>query len=203
MNAATTGRHPIKAATDGVFNTLSGHLVDIRNPREDVIDISDIANGLSLICRFMGQIYRFYSVAQHSILVMHLAPPELQREALLHDAAEAYLGDVISPLKHLLGAAYKTLEHNFETVIAQKFGLDPQKLKAVKRYDLEALELEHKALQCDDPAELLGIMAASGMIIDNTEAYYRPIVANMEFIRHFKRLFPEQIKEDAWPGRSL
>ena len=71
-------------------------------PRIDDVDIEDIAHGLAYQCRFNGQTNAFYSVAQHSLIVAALVPEELRFAALLHDAAEAYLGDMVKPLKVLL-----------------------------------------------------------------------------------------------------
>ena len=84
----------------------------------------------------------------------------------MHDASEAYLGDVIKPLKVILGAGYASLEHNFETVICQKFGIENNRVvKAiVKKYDLIALELEHQALQLNNPIPLLKVMREHELI---------------------------------------
>jgi len=103
--------HNVHASDDGVFNTNSGLLVNLHKPTEDMICIEDIASALSKICRFGGHSSAFYSVAQHSVIVMALGSPYLCREALLHDAAEAYLGDVIKPLKNILGPVYEDLEY--------------------------------------------------------------------------------------------
>lgn len=143
--------HPVHQCNDGVINTSSGRIIDLNNPTVDMIDIHDIATSLSNICRFGGHVNRFYSVAQHSVLVCHLMR-EAQGydiEALLHDASEAYLGDVVKPLKVILGDNYKWLEGRFENVIAQKFGLrqNLEVERMVKKFDMEALELEHEAFQ--------------------------------------------------------
>ena len=97
------------------------------NPRAEDICIEDIAHSLSLQCRFNGHIAKHYSVAEHSILVAKAV--EAQGEstlvvlaALLHDAGEAYLGDVVSPLKALL-PEYKKYEKSADKCIAEKFGL--------------------------------------------------------------------------------
>src|SRR5688572_18527016 len=75
------------------------------DPRADEICIDDIAQALAKVCRFGGHCCDFYSVAQHSVLVAHLVErshPQLALHALLHDAAEAYLGDFTQPLKPYL-----------------------------------------------------------------------------------------------------
>ena len=109
-----------------------------------MICIEDITSALSKICRFGGHSSAFYSVAQHSCIVMSLGPAYICREALLHDAAEAYLGDVIKPLKNILGPVYEELEFEFMKVIIKKFNLDVDNLHEVKQYDKEALSLEHR-----------------------------------------------------------
>lgn len=147
MQSKNTNFHPVHQVYDGIFNTASGKIINILDPNPDDIDIEDIAGALTKICRFGGNINRFWSVAQHSILVAWLAPLSHRREALLHDASEAYLGDVIKPLKVILGDAYARLENAFMGVIATKMELDPVKLHEVKQFDLRALEIEHECFQ--------------------------------------------------------
>lgn len=90
------------------------------DPRPEDIDLETIAHALSMQCRFGGHIKEFYSVAQHSVLVsLTCVHP---KEGLLHDAAEAYLADVIRPLK-VIFPAYKEAEEKIERAIAEKFGL--------------------------------------------------------------------------------
>lgn len=188
----TTQFIPVTSSHLGQFNTASGRIIDLRNPSEDQIDIEDIAAALSRICRFGGHGNSFYSVAQHSVLVMHLVRRSsqlqgIELEALLHDAAEAYLGDVISPLKHLLGASYKTLETNFETVLAQKFDLrmhSPIK-DAVKAADIEALKLEHEALIMGNPGPLVAAMSDFDLTSDLRWAWH-PEWAAQAFLVHFR-----------------
>lgn len=182
----------MKTATTATLDTVSKVQIDLSCPTEDKIQIEDIAAGLSMICRFGGQIQRFYSVAQHSLLVAALAPMDLKREALLHDAAEAYLGDVIKPLKVLLGAAYKQIETNFETVIFQKFGCDISRIGEIKKYDLQAYDLEDQALREGDTGELAYIMNAAGMVLANRVIFYEPTIARMEFLRVFGTLFNDR-----------
>jgi len=82
-------------------STKSGRRVALLNPSPSQIVIGDIAHGLAHQCRFNGQTSKFYSVAQHSVLVASILPRELRLAGLLHDASETYLGDVVQPLKEL------------------------------------------------------------------------------------------------------
>ena len=79
--------------------TYTGRRYWPASPVTDHVCAEDIARGLSLTCRFAGQCQHFYSVAEHSINVMRLVPQEHKLCALLHDAPEAYLGDMSRPLK--------------------------------------------------------------------------------------------------------
>ncbi len=183
--------HPVQSVNDGIFNTATGKLVNLYQPTEDMICLQDISGALSKICRFGGHTTRFYSVAQHSVLVAALCK-ECPKEALMHDAAEAYLGDVIKPLKVMLGAAYTDLEYNFESIIAQKFGLENNVgLKAIiKKYDLQALELEHLAFQQNNPLPLLKVMReleliTSPLVDPYKDIAWEPSYAQMVFgIKH-------------------
>jgi len=80
--------------------TYSGSKFHFTNPQVEEIKIKDIAHHLSLLCRFNGACREFYSVADHSIRVSRLVPYNLKLAALLHDAAEAYIGDISRPVKY-------------------------------------------------------------------------------------------------------
>lgn len=88
--------------TDTRIMLASGVLFDLTNPAGSPMSLQDIAHGLGRVCRFAGQTNRFYSVAEHCFHVARLVPVELARVALLHDASEAFIGDVTRPLKALL-----------------------------------------------------------------------------------------------------
>lgn len=134
------------------FVTASGRRLYILDPDPEELSIEDIAQGLSRICRFGGHTREHYSVAQHSLLVSHVVPPCYALEGLLHDASEAYLGDIIRPLKMLL-PGYRQIEKRWEDVIASRFGLlfasqhvgGDAKL-VVKEADLVALATERRDL---------------------------------------------------------
>lgn len=142
----------------GCITTNSRKIIDLRHPRPEDIDIKDIAAGLSKICRFGGQCQEFYSVAQHSVLVAHLASPPLSAVGLLHDAAEAYLGDVVKPLKVILGDCYSDLEHAFERAIFRNFGLQPDLKQNIKEMDVWALHIENEAFRHGNPGHLLNLL---------------------------------------------
>lgn len=149
---------------DGVFSTRSGQLIDIMNPTADTIDLEDIASALSHVCRFGGQVNQFYSVAQHSVLVSYLCDPEYAMYGLLHDASEAYIGDVIKPLKNILGDVYEDIETKFTYAIFDKFNLDPKGIKNVEKADKEALQIEHDYLRGIDTGSLDATLLSYGLI---------------------------------------
>ena len=147
--------------------THSGIEFDVCNPDPDLIEIEDIAHALSHICRFTGHTKHFYSVAQHSYLCATLVPPEHALEALLHDAAEAYIGDVSSPLKAQL-PGYQAIEAKLEQAIRQRFGLPAQKTPWVKEADLQMLAAEkaHLMPQFDEPWDILNGVATPDVTIN-------------------------------------
>jgi uncharacterized protein len=116
------------------LQTLYGGVFYPLDPRPEEVDIHTIAGALAKLCRYGGHCSRFYSVAEHSMLVAQFAPPHLKREALLHDAGEAYLVDVPRPIKpHLAG--YKGAEQRLERVIYERFGLDYPLAPVIKMLD--------------------------------------------------------------------
>jgi len=116
------------------LTTFTGRKVDYANPQPDQINIIDIATALSRECRYAGHASHFYSVTQHSVLCSRIALPEFAIEVLLHDAAEAYLKDIPSPLKAML-PDYKLLEERFDQAVRVHFGLPEQPSPAVKEAD--------------------------------------------------------------------
>jgi hypothetical protein len=111
-------------------------------------DIKDIAAALSKLCRFNGHCERFYSVAQHSILVsdlMHNLELGDPFEGLMHDATEAYLADIPSPWKVLL-PEYKALESRLDARLRQQFRLPAKITEGCKKADYIALYIEAEDL---------------------------------------------------------
>ena len=111
------------------------------DPRPSEILIEDIAHSLALLCRFGGHCRRFYSVAEHSILVSRLCEPQHRLWGLLHDASEAYVVDVPRPLKRCL-PGYRAIEDRVQHAIAARFELPPIIPAPVKEADEAMLMAE-------------------------------------------------------------
>lgn len=106
------------------MQTVSGVVFEPLQPQLDRIHIEDIAHGLSMICRFGGHSREFYSVAEHSVYVSLACDPADAMAGLLHDAAEAYVGDMIRPLKHMPEMTfYRDAEDWVLDTIFEKAGL--------------------------------------------------------------------------------
>lgn len=126
-----------------IIRTYSINMLDVKNPDPALITIEDIAHSLSIIPRFTGHTAFPYTVAQHSLWCAKLiAEPELKLDALMHDAPEAYLNDLATPIKKDL-SKYMLMEGVVWSVIARKYGL-PERLDArVKKVDDAAFSHEY------------------------------------------------------------
>jgi hypothetical protein len=162
----------------------SGAWFDLLDPWNSDFGILDIAQGLSNICRYAGQCKQFYSVAEHSLHVSSVAPA-FKREALLHDAAEAFLGDVTRPLKQLL-PSYKKIEKDVEAAIFARFDLDISAVKRLKSVDLSVLAAEQEQMMppgTDYWTRESGIKPASIKV-----QFLPPEEAKRAFLREFECL---------------
>lgn len=128
--------------TKGCIRTFTGRYVNPLQLRAEDICIEDIAHHLSLVCRYTGACPHHYSVAQHSLEVSKMMEYRWNgnREAalagLLHDASEAYLNDIASPVKHDPRMAfYRELDHTAGRLILSVFGVDPAWLERTKPDD--------------------------------------------------------------------
>jgi len=120
------------------------------DPRPEEVRIEDISHALSKICRYGGQTTRFYSVAEHCVHIARCAPDDMKLEALMHDASEAYLCDIIRPIKSHL-SNYLDIERGLEEVIAKRFNLRWPWAPEVKRLDTAILADERDQVMAPPP----------------------------------------------------
>lgn len=168
------------------FQTFTGRAVYLIDPRPEEICIEDIAHGLAFQCRFNGHVSVFYSIASHSICVSQLVEPQYALQGLLHDATEAYLGDMVKPLKASM-PEYREAEKRMWTVIAEKFGVPVDIHPSVKYADLVALATERFHLMGPSPLpwdiDEFGI-ARSSLPLQLDQPYQ----AETNFLRRFRKL---------------
>lgn len=141
------------------ITTITGLKFDLCNPTAADVRLRDVAWSLSMLCRFTGHVLKFYSVAQHSVILSRLVAPELALKALIHDGAEAYIGDDNRKKKSYFGRIYANFEAKIEAAVAERFGVSRPLLDKIKDYDDRLLVTEHAqlgtgSLEWDDPTVL-------------------------------------------------
>jgi len=192
---------------DNFIRTYSGRKFWPLAPRVEDIDIHDIAHSLSLVCRWTGHTYCFYSVAEHSLRVSLLAQQlilnqstsrssnvitlarEVALSGLLHDASEAYLCDMPSPLKHApgMGHLYQGYEARLMWAISVRFDLMPHMPSVVKDADRMMLNTEARDLMDVEEADA-DEWRVSGKRLPETIFPMDPRYAEVEFLRRFEAL---------------
>lgn len=177
--------------------TYSGRPFYIFNPKKKDIFYQDIAHGLSLLCRYNGATRKFYSVAEHSINVSYAVPKEDALWGLLHDAAEAYIGDMVRPLKKHI-PEFSRIEDDILKAVAEKYGLPEDIPKSVIEADTRILFDEREYLMQKrtstsikwdiDKTELrpLGI-AISGYKPELVEKIFNSRLRELVFANHSKK----------------
>lgn len=146
-----TATDPLATTDRGDWmQTFTGRAFYMMAPEAEDIDPVDIAHALSLLCRYGGHVQRFYSVAEHCVLMSYAVSPENALWALLHDATEAYLGDMIRPLKRSMSLYVETEDH-LMGVICDRFGLDWGMPGEVRDADARILHDERAALLGPSP----------------------------------------------------
>jgi hypothetical protein len=132
----------------GYICTFTGKKYFPLAPDPSEVDLLDIARALAMTCRYRGHCREFYSVAEHSVLVSRAVPAADALAGLLHDAPEAYLGDMASPIKRYM-PEYRAIEDLNAQVIAQRFGLATIEPPSVKDADTRIIADEVPALFMD------------------------------------------------------
>jgi uncharacterized protein len=126
-----------------------GMYLDLLNPDPACFTLENIARGLSNTCRFAGQPKRFYSVAEHCVWVSYLVPRLLALRALMHDASEAFLCDIVTPLKLLL-PEYMVIEARVQRAICLKYDIPPEMTWEIEAADAHMLTVEMKQVMGND-----------------------------------------------------
>ncbi len=182
---------------------LSGRRLDLLDPSPLDVELSDIAHGLARVARWNGQTHgdHAFSVAQHSLLVEAIiarlepaASGQLRLAALLHDAPEYVIGDMISPFKAVVGGGYKEVEKRLQRAIHLRFGL-PADLpatttKLIKRADRIAAYFEATELAGFSTTEASRFFGRpSGFSVDQLQLAPRPARSTQaQFERHVAAL---------------
>ncbi len=167
------------------MQTFTGRAFYPMDPRVEDIDPLDIAHALSLLCRYGGHVNRFYSVAEHCVLMSYAVAPENALWALLHDATEAYMGDMIRPLK-LAMPTYRIAEDHLMKVICDRFGIPATCPTEVKAADNRILRDERAALLRAAPLPWNSIedVPALGVPIEG----WAPVDAESEYLARLRQL---------------
>jgi len=180
---------------------LSGRRLDLLDPSPLDIEIEDIAHGLARVARWNGQTVgeHAFSVAQHSVvveeIVAHVRPdiePRWRLAALLHDASEYVIGDMISPFKAALGVDYRTFEDRLENAIHIRFGLPAKTAapikKLIKQADRACAYFEATQLAGFSHAEALDLFGAPpegyALVIEP----WPPALAQTRYVQRFQLL---------------
>lgn len=171
--------------------TYTGQYVSLTDPRPETISIIDIAHALSQLARFGGHTRGFYSVAQHCVLVSHLMPSKYRLQGLLHDAAEAYFGDMVQPLKYLTcNAAYRDHESLMQARIYDRFGLgmhqDDECREGIREADLIMLATERRDLMAPEATKWPILEGIEPRV--STIRPLLPMAAESAFLKRFKEL---------------
>lgn len=165
------------------IQTFTGRQFWPLDPRPEDFDIVDIAHALGNICRYGGHVKSFYSVAEHCVLLSHVVPYRFAFAALMHDLAEAYIGDIVRPFKREL-PTYKTIEATIEEVAAGKFRVVWPWPEEVMEADTRILTDERHQLMAHAPIpwgtdrEPLGVKVKC----------WSPDVAKVRFLQRFHEL---------------
>lgn len=143
------------------IRTFSGVMFDFEHAVPWDVNLKDIAHSLGNTCRFNGHSPEFYSVAEHSCLVATLLQHRgydrlMQAAGLMHDATEAYVGDMVGPLKELVGGAFKDIEDQVWSLISERFKLPAKLPEQVKLADHDMLMIELNTMWPDLNPALLG-----------------------------------------------
>lgn len=167
--------------------TASGGVFYPLDPHPDEVEIYDIAHALGMACRYGGHCKRFFSVAEHCVKMAECAPEPLKLATLMHDASEAYLQDVIRPVKYSL-PGYLPIEDRLMRVIASKYGFSWPMHPEIKVLDERMIGAER--LQAVHPNALKKTWSRWSEVppLDVTIEFWSPDYAKHAFLTSFNTL---------------
>ena len=177
------------------IQTITGRKIDFTDPDPEQIHIFDIATGLARAPRFAGHTDVTWTVAAHSVFVADHCPQGMQFEALLHDATEAYMGDVPTPLKHLCHS-YTIYEGMLGGAIRKRYGLGPWRSTYIEDIDRWALEEERRAF-CKNSTWRVPLKIWSVNTWPDFERGMGFGESQYLFLTKFLALCPDRFKEEA------
>lgn len=163
----------------------SGAYFNLLQPERSVTHIEDIAHALANICRFCGHTDRFYSVAEHCVHASRHVLPAFAKEALLHDATEAYVGDMSKPLKKVL-PSYEDIEDRIDAVIRRRYDLPATMTPEVHHVDLVMLVTEQFQVMRNRDE---WVYALGKKPLDITLPCWNPEQARAEFLARYYELY--------------
>ncbi len=176
LDARNTASPTVSRIVGPTILLAGGTYFDLLDPEGSEFTIADVARGLSNTCRFAGQSADFYSVAEHAVHVSRIVPSEDAYAGLMHDAAEAFIGDVSKPLKDIL-PEYRAVEKRIEAAVFARFGVPSPMPASVKEADMRMLAAEQRQVMRNrdgwsytrgyEPAgvEVLGLMPDAAMAL--------------------------------------
>lgn len=171
------------------MQTFNGRQFWPLDPRPEEICIEDIAHALSMQCRYAGHCLRFYSVAEHSVLLSRAVSHDNRLWALLHDASEAYLVDLPRPVKHSV-VGYAAAEDAVMAAVCRKFELPTEIPAEVKAADRAILTDEMRQNMAKPPVR----WSTEGEPLGVKLGFWSPNRAHSEFMAAF---------HEYAPGRSI
>lgn len=185
------------------IQTFTGRQFWPLDPRPCDVDIADIAHALAHDCRFGGHCRRFYSVAEHSVLLSRAVAPKFRLAALMHDAPEGYLRDLVRPVKRTM-PAYRTAETAIWLAICARFDLAPELPAAIHEADNRILVDERRQNMAPPPAPWADAEQVEPLGV--SLRFWTPVEAEFWFLTEFDYLTGGRFAATpaAWPrGASL
>lgn len=185
LRVARVGGRMIATRTGHWLRTFSGKRYFPADPHPDDVCLEDVAHALSLLCRYGGHCSRFYSVAEHSVLVSYMVPERHALSALLHDATEAYCVDLPRPLKMEL-PAYQEIERVNWLAIAEHFDLPLSLHPSIKQADIDCCVSEMAVLMPGSGNDycIPGAVHRDGIVLK----CYGHIAAELLFLERFREV---------------